>query len=205
MTKKQRDHPLQTYAHLMNEIKIRLRAIDMASSGRINIPNGPFLREFCFLQLRMVCELISLGCLVAHGDIKEARTSKLEKEWSADRILRVLSKLHSDFYPTPVIANKTPDGMQNFEAIYDNGCLVQAELPSLYALCGRVLHRGSVKQLHSDRMPGQFDLDEIQTWTKKVVSLLDIHMIVHHDLQSIVICAMGTDAEKVKVFHATAQ
>src|ERR1017187_2239008 len=65
------------YAFFMAEIKVRIGAIN-AIGGTIEhrVP-ALIVREFCFLQFRMICELIALGCLTAHGDIKE--TTELRK------------------------------------------------------------------------------------------------------------------------------
>src|SRR5262249_15778508 len=63
---------LELYVALMTEVKIRIQAIDLAAGpvqAMRSFP-GALIQEFCFLQLRMTCELISLACLVAHGDIK---------------------------------------------------------------------------------------------------------------------------------------
>ncbi len=53
------------YAAIMEEAKLRALSINMFSGAGYAIPL-PLKRECCFLQLRMLCELIALGCLVAH-------------------------------------------------------------------------------------------------------------------------------------------
>src|SRR5215204_5499335 len=75
---------IQLYADLLGEAKIRIGIINHFITGKAELP-GPLIRESAFLQLRMLCELIALGCLVAHGDI--TRRTKLRKEWSAYRII----------------------------------------------------------------------------------------------------------------------
>jgi hypothetical protein len=59
--------------------------------------------EFCFLQFRMICEGIALGCLLAHGDMPGTQASRLQREFSAERIMRLLQTLHPKFYPAPVV------------------------------------------------------------------------------------------------------
>jgi hypothetical protein len=54
------------YANLMEEIKIRTGAIDIGTSGQLPLM-APLVTEFCFLQLRMICELIALGCKIARN------------------------------------------------------------------------------------------------------------------------------------------
>jgi hypothetical protein len=67
---KKRRAALDLYTNLMEEAKIRLLTVS-AATDRIVLP-APILREFCFLQFRMVCELIALACLTAHGEIGTA-------------------------------------------------------------------------------------------------------------------------------------
>jgi len=93
---------LDDYSMLMEEAKYRLLAMDTALGGRTGLPKGA-IREFCFLELRMLCELIALGCLTAHGDLK---TSKLKTSYEADRIIRSLQKLHPDFFPVGATQGK---------------------------------------------------------------------------------------------------
>ena len=99
---------IQIYADLLNEIKIRISCMNRATMGQTGLP-GLAVKEFCFLQLRFMCELIALGCLVAHGDIKQV--TKLKKEYAADRIISRLENLHSNFYPTPILSQPTDKGL----------------------------------------------------------------------------------------------
>src|SRR6516225_496582 len=85
---------MDAYSVLMHEAKRRLSAMDTALEGKTGLPEVA-VREYCFLQLRMLCELIALGCLTAHGDLQ---TGKLKDEYKADKILSRLQQLHSDFY-----------------------------------------------------------------------------------------------------------
>jgi hypothetical protein len=57
---------MDIYSLLMQEAKARLFATDAALEGRTGLPNA-MICEFCFLQLRMLCELIALGCLNRPG------------------------------------------------------------------------------------------------------------------------------------------
>jgi hypothetical protein len=63
---------------------------DHRHGGRIAVP---LLREYGFLQLRMLCELIALGCLVAHGDIEETKAPVLQNEYKAGVIVKRLERL----------------------------------------------------------------------------------------------------------------
>ena len=86
------------YQSIMTEVMIRTYSINTATKTPTEIPQA-LIREYCFLQLRMLCELIALGCLVAHGDI--TKTKYFQKAYKADDILKRLEDLHPSFYPYP--------------------------------------------------------------------------------------------------------
>ena len=86
----------------MEEIKGRTEAIRLALSGQL--PVHPRVAvELSFLQLRMVCELIALACLMAHGDLGLTLPEKMKGEDHAGVILKVLEQLHPKFYPRPYV------------------------------------------------------------------------------------------------------
>src|SRR6202051_4989254 len=90
----------RVYASVMEEAKFRALSIHTLTCSQIPL-SVSLLREFCFLELRMLCELIALGCLVAHGDIEETKASSFQKAYKADDILKRLETLHPNFYPIP--------------------------------------------------------------------------------------------------------
>lgn len=77
-----------------------MACVERAALGLTGLPSFA-VRDFGFLQLRMICEDIALGCLVAHGDITESNRRKFAREHSADRIMSMLHDLHPNFYPQP--------------------------------------------------------------------------------------------------------
>jgi hypothetical protein len=69
---------LTLYANLMEEVKLRIHCIDRAVNGT-NLLSRPIVRKLCYGQLGLLCELIALSCLVAHGDIPATCSKKLGK------------------------------------------------------------------------------------------------------------------------------
>src|SRR6202008_4028128 len=88
------------YSAIMEEAKLRALSINTITGSSLNFP-VPLLREYGFLQLRMLCELIALGCLVAHGDIAGTKAAVLQREYKAGVIVKRLEALHPNFYPSP--------------------------------------------------------------------------------------------------------
>jgi hypothetical protein len=100
----------------------------------------PLAHEFCFLQLRLICECISYACVIGHAYIEELKAPKFQKVWSADSLMKALDNLHKDFYPKPQKMTVT-DRVQLHEI--DAPYLTKAELKILNGICGDKLHRGS--------------------------------------------------------------
>jgi hypothetical protein len=164
-------HPMTTlYANLMDEVKVRIDCIDKAVHGRTHMP-GPLVREFCYLQLRLLCELIALSCLVAHGDIAAKYAKRLGKEWSADKIIDNMTSLHPDFYPQPIrqLPKQAGRAEQMVEGVHPSP-LPRTELLTLYGTCHRYLHRGNVKKLLTSDTPIELhtNFPEIISWAQRL-------------------------------------
>ena len=192
---------IEKYANLLNEIKIRISCINSATSGQTGLP-GVVVREFCFLQLRFMCELIALGCLVAHGDIKEAE--KLKKEYAADKIVNLLEKLHPHFYPTPITSQQTDKGFHHITP-RKGSYLTKADLSKLYSKCGDELHRGNLKKLLTPKTPIQKHYPDIIQWAQKINDLLQLHSIFLKDGQTTIIAMLANAQDNNNVQVAIAE
>ncbi len=141
MSKKIDEKSLGIYATFMEEIKLRTDAIDTVYGFCQEKKLDPRpTAEFGYLQLRMICELIALGCIAAHNDIPATKAKVLLKAWSATDIMSRLENLHSDFYPRPhtqAPSTWTADGkvMRQVQAVTE-GYLTKADLKTLNGECG---------------------------------------------------------------------
>lgn len=54
------------YVNMLTEAAARTNFIVEVLNKKIEMPRRPAY-ETCYLQLRMICELIAIGCLAAHG------------------------------------------------------------------------------------------------------------------------------------------
>ena len=203
MTTKRQLDAINLYADLMSEVKIRMTSIQTAINGLTGLPS-PLIREFCFLQLRMICELVALSCLTAHGDIKAARSKKLTKEYSTERIFQQLENMHPGFYPHPVRMTKTGPTSRHFTEIAD-GFLTKNNLVRLYTKCGGILHRGSIKKLLSDRTPTQANFTEISSWAEKMLVLLRVHRVALLGDKVQIVCVLHSSEHGGKVQVAIAE
>ncbi|WP_197413853.1 hypothetical protein [Terracidiphilus gabretensis] len=158
----------------MEEAKFRALSINTLTNSGCALP-VPLQREYCFLQLRMLCELIALGCLVAHGDIKETKSASLQRAYHAGEIVKRLEKLHPNFYPSPRKLVFNPGHVHLGD--YDREFLTKSELITLYGKCGDALHKGSVRQLLDPKNQPPADFRDIQEWGQKILNLLSVHLI----------------------------
>ena len=178
----------------MEEVKIRLDALNYALSANVALP-PQIIRECCFLQLRLLCELIALGCLVAHGDIEA--TTRLRKEYAAGRIIEQLEKLHPEFYPWP-LTQHTSGTKHDLKGV-TTGFLSKPDLLTLYALCGDILHRGTLKKLLSKVTTIPHDHKDIIEWGQKIQNLLAYHGFLLFNKDTIMLCMLRSADDNNRV------
>lgn len=182
MSHKTRSDPAITaYANILDEIRTRILGIGTIVDGTASLPSW-ISAELCYLQLRLLCELVALGCLIAHGDIEATKGKKLQKEYAADDILKQLEQLHPDFYPHPITCSFSPAGM-HIERI-ESGYLTKQELITLYHECGGHLHRGSLSSIFRPVNPKQPPtVERALSWGQKFSNLLSQHHIASRTRQ----------------------
>lgn len=167
---------LALYKSLMEEVKDRASSINILTNNRNGIRSS-LVREYCFLQLRMLCELIVIACLVAHGDIEATKSRDLQKAYHPDQILPRLEALNANFYPSPRIAQKTPTGWHL--ADYEGApYLTKSELRKLHGRCGEMLHQRSLRKLLKAKHSREDSLTEVRDWGQKILNLLSVHCII---------------------------
>jgi hypothetical protein len=120
---------------------------------------------------------MALGCLFLHGDLPLAQTNSAKKEWNADKIMRMLNKAHPYAFPQSVITERTTLGM-NIRANAKPEALSFDEFKKLYAECGEVLHRGTIRTVEAFGTPSQVDYEKVISWQRKIVNLMNEHIVV---------------------------
>jgi hypothetical protein len=164
---------MQWYLKLMYELTTRIDLVAHACDGKLNLP-PPYAREYAYLQFRRMCELIALGCLHLHGDLPRAQTKAARKEWNAERIMRLLRVDHPHAFPQCCVRVRTTDGW-DLKANSNPNALTLEEFNTLYAECGEVLHRGTIRTLDSVGPPSVQDYEKVVAWRRKVVDLMSHH------------------------------
>jgi len=186
----------------MEEAKLRIDCIGGACQGRTGLPE-PMVREFCYLQLRLLCELISLACMVAHGDIPATYSKQLGKQWSAEEIINALEKLRPHFYPVPIRQTVSLlSGTQKnhrLEAINPQP-FTKETLLELYGKTHQFLHRGNVKKLRNSETPLDLsaNVQELIAWAQKINDQLDHHMMAINE-DELFICMLRNKDNNFRV------
>jgi hypothetical protein len=169
---------VKLYASLMEEAKCRIFCCRKMADNRNMFPLQ-VVHEFCFLQLRLLCEVIALSCLVAHGDIPIISNGSLKREYSADKIIKAMTKLREDFYPFPIVVNQGIDKNNELHFEIIENVFSKDDLSKLYAQSHQYLHRGSLQKLtkiQSKDIKG-INLRDIVIWTNKIDKHLSTHFI----------------------------
>ncbi len=191
------------YTDLMQEIKERLYVIEDVLSGKTSL-HGPLAHEFCFLQLRIICECISYACVIAHSYIEDIQTSKFQTGWSADKLMKALDELHQDFYPQPWTMTVTTSEVKLDEIRVPY--LTKDDLKKLNGICGDKLHRGSPEKYAYQPTPKRLE-DDRQTvidFGNKIFRLMESHMMKNRDKPRYILCRFRERGIPVEVFLAAA-
>jgi hypothetical protein len=189
----QETQTIALYSALMEEVKIRIWTINTLVGGKTGLIS-PIVQESCYLQFRFMCELIAIGCLVAHGDIEATQSNRFTKKYSSDKILAQLEELYPDFYPIPATITPKPSASELF--LYKDGNFMKkTELINLYRECGDHLHKGSLKKLLSPKTPIQVNFYKMVAIAQKFENLLSTHMIAHPSGNPLVCILRTTGAD----------
>ena len=190
---------LTLYCELMEEIKRRTDVVSTVTQGHIAVTHVVAI-ELAYLQLRMICELIALACLTAHGDVPETKSKRLTKAYNADQIMKALERLHPGFYPKPGRQVRNEVGKVVEVVAIEEPYLTKHELQRLYGECGDFLHRGNIEQFMKGRSLPKFS--QLETWLRKITVLLNHHQIQLFDARRQLWVIMQAESDgKVHAFE----
>lgn len=165
------------YSTIMGEIKLRSEVIKNTLDMTSMMGPGPRC-ELCWLQLRMICELIALACLAAHGDLAATRTQKLHSAHEADRILKALEKLHPKFFPIPAREIKTREGkVTGYLEAVPGTFFTKADVLKLYWECSAHLHKKPLNEFEVFHVKAS-EPKKIHTINTKLRGTLAQHRII---------------------------
>lgn len=159
------------YLNFMQEIKERLNVVGFSFSDTVDLA-PQILRELCFLQFRFVCELVSLCCIVAHGNTNK----RMMDTYEASKIMNEMEKLNRTFYPYPVKINRDGGKLEVIPQP-DSPHLTKMDLIRLWGITGDITHRSPLRKAMKPYSRDPSDFSDIRDWDSKIIGLLDTHQI----------------------------
>jgi hypothetical protein len=180
-----REDRVKVYLLIMEEIKTRLSVIRTIKAE--NLP-FPIAREVCTLQLRHICELIAIGCLVVQGKL----TADIAQEDNPIKIMRTLEEVVPHFFPQPAIITK--DGnILDIEFNSKPKALTRKELETIWGQSGNYLHRLTVKRFFSKKSDPENPWEDIDSQIDKVEALLADHGIAILEPKTMYLVSLVTE------------
>lgn len=166
---------IREYANILNEVRVRITGFSTIVKGTSSLPSW-LTAELLYLQLRLLCELVAVGCLVAHGDMGKEEVQQLGKRHEPGLILKKLEELHPQFFPRPISVT-SGENVHHIEHAKSD-FLTKEEFLRLYAECHRHLHRGNLSQIFSQINPKKPPrIEDALHWAAQLLALLNCHHI----------------------------
>ncbi|MBA4001225.1 hypothetical protein [Brevundimonas sp.] len=164
------------YCALMLDVRVRNDAINNILVEPGLMPPR-LVREFCYLQLRMIAELVALGCVVLHDQLPATQVKKLRKDYNADRILKDIEGYEPGFFPRAIErVREVSPGHKEVEPVQPP-VMTASDLRRIWGRTGDVLHWGTVNKMRerTDIDPKHKDVRLLQ---RKFVDLLSVHFVL---------------------------
>lgn len=157
--------------------------------------------EFCYLQIRLVCELIAVAALAAHYEYGLKRT--LLRQWRADEIFAELENLNALSFPVPVRLERKPGEMPCFTPQSGKG-ISRHRLEEIYGKCGNALHRGALQHALQGKKR-VYNVDELNGWFVEIMNTIGEHLILFPKTHKALLVNLTGDADgRVTVAEAQA-
>lgn len=179
---------IEVYANFISEIFRRLdAAADSITELKANPdhPNGWQNCDFCWFQIRKICEYLTLAIVAAHH-FDGHPVSSLSK-WRPKELFADVARLND--HPTPVaiadLIAMGPDGERQLTPVAKP---IRAELISqIYGRCSEVLHVGSLERILAGKFPA-YEIAQLDHWLAGFKALLSHHMLLLPGIKTVLVC-----------------
>jgi hypothetical protein len=186
-----KDERARAYLQVLFEVNARLEFLKSLKSS--NLPYG-ISREVCHLQLRHICELVAIGCLVVQGDYTSS--AELSGEYNPQKVFRGLEKLYAGFFPQAASIT-TVNGNLDIHANANPAAMTRKEMETLWGKTGNYLHRLKIKNFFREEEAAESNFwPELDTYVMKLEALLNPHIIPMHNPKVLVIAGLDGDNGK---------
>ncbi len=171
--------PQELYAKQMLEILKRITILKYVIEGKQKFDRDQQKIEFSYLQLRKILELIAFSSLISNKEKYSKAHNNFFKHYKAKGIFDDVEKINPDFYPKPAkigFCEASKHTIITKDANMDGELtpLTKKEFKKLYDISSKVIHIHNPYYRCKDTIDLIYDID---TWLRKICSLLDHHMI----------------------------
>lgn len=132
--------------------------------------------EFCYLQMRLVCEYTALAVLAAHQEYSETDNKNLSKEWHAASLIEKVARINPHGFPIPVVMLMDHHAPGHHHVEPAESCLEPKEIAKFYGEAGDRLHVGSLGKIVKGRLP-PYSVNHIVDFRNRIIRTLNSHMI----------------------------
>ena len=167
------------YQAIMRQVVIRADAMAVSmAEARSNPehPNNWQNAEFCYLQIRKICEYVALALLSAHHEYEGTKASKIQKQWNAATLFDQIGGMNRYAFPVPTNIELDANGPGSHHVEPAEVVLEPHDLERIYGQAGDRLHVGSLKRLVDGKLP-PYDFRELSDWRNRFIKTLNSHMI----------------------------
>jgi hypothetical protein len=180
-TPQSQEDKAEAYLRAMLEVKARLSVISIMQKADWPIN----LRlEVCYLQLRHICELVTIGSVIIQGDY----SSDLGNKYAPGPIFKMLETKYEGSFPQSATVSTTDTGMR-IVANSVPDAMTKTELIDLWNKTGDKLHRLKLSKFFNsyDTAKPSDQMAEIDLAVTKLRALLDTHIVPMHNPKTLVL------------------
>jgi len=191
------DSLVGAYADFVSEISKRLDAIAASFdelTANAEHANAWQNCDFCWLQIRKICELMAVSVVAAHhfdgGHALETN------KWSPKDVLLDIAKMNN--HPTPIpISDNFADGPNGERQIILSSKAIEMKLISeIYGRCGDILHVGSLNRILEKKVPA-YDLAKMAAWLTGFRRLISNHVLFLPGMKKVLVCWWGGSQRQI--------
>ena len=176
------------YSTFILEIFRRLDAVS-ESLGEIkanpNHPNNWKNCDFCWFQIRKICEYLALAIVLAHHRGTTA-VNDLSK-WRPSDLLKQIEDLNAHPTPVRIAIELAPNGEGGTQLTPLAKPMNTKTISEIYGRCNDILHVGSLDRILNSKMPN-YDLSQLERWLDGFERLLRNHALLLPELKRVLVC-----------------
>ena len=141
--------------------------------------------DFCWFQIRKICEYLALAIVLAHH--RGATAVDDLSKWRPSDLLKQIENLNA--HPTPVqIANElVPTGDGERQLIPLAKGIDAKKISEIYGRCNDVLHVGTLSRILKLKIP-TYEVSQLERWWSGFERLLRNHALLLPQVKHVLVC-----------------